>query len=98
MLLGEHILLIGNQGVGKNVLADRLLELVRFSLPISPFYMYLDHTGTGSAREGVHSASQRYDRANSYSVPLNCQGDSRLGGNRHSKVSFCTYAIRIRLS
>lgn len=26
---GEHILLIGNQGVGKNVLADRLLELVR---------------------------------------------------------------------
>lgn len=27
--LGEHILLIGNQGVGKNVLADRLLELVR---------------------------------------------------------------------
>jgi MoxR-like ATPase len=26
--LGEHILLIGNQGVGKNVLADRLLQLL----------------------------------------------------------------------
>jgi len=28
-LLGDHILLIGNQGVGKNMLADRLLELLR---------------------------------------------------------------------
>ncbi|KAJ3220295.1 von Willebrand factor A domain-containing protein 8 [Dinochytrium kinnereticum] len=29
LLLGEHILLIGNQGVGKNKIADRLLELLR---------------------------------------------------------------------
>lgn len=28
-LLGEHILLIGNQGVGKNKLCDRLLELMQ---------------------------------------------------------------------
>jgi MoxR-like ATPase len=27
--LGEHILLIGNQGVGKNVLSDRLLQMLR---------------------------------------------------------------------
>jgi len=26
--LGEHILLIGNQGVGKNVLSDRLLQML----------------------------------------------------------------------
>jgi midasin (ATPase involved in ribosome maturation) len=28
-LLGEHLLLVGNQGVGKNKLADRLLQLMR---------------------------------------------------------------------
>jgi energy-coupling factor transporter ATP-binding protein EcfA2 len=28
-VLGEHILLIGNQGVGKNKLADRMLQLMR---------------------------------------------------------------------
>eukprot|EP01062_Namystynia_karyoxenos_P006370 TRINITY_DN1222_c0_g1_i1.p1 TRINITY_DN1222_c0_g1~~TRINITY_DN1222_c0_g1_i1.p1 ORF type:complete len:1879 (+),score=516.05 TRINITY_DN1222_c0_g1_i1:79-5637(+) len=28
-MLGEHLLLIGNQGVGKNKLADRLLQLLR---------------------------------------------------------------------
>ena len=28
-LLGDHLLLIGNQGVGKNKLADRLLQLMR---------------------------------------------------------------------
>ena len=28
-MLGEHLLLVGNQGVGKNKLADRLLELLR---------------------------------------------------------------------
>jgi MoxR-like ATPase len=27
-LLGEHLLLVGNQGVGKNMLADRLLQLL----------------------------------------------------------------------
>jgi len=27
-LLGEHLLLVGNQGVGKNKLADRLLQLL----------------------------------------------------------------------
>ena len=26
--MGEHLLLIGNQGVGKNKLADRFLELI----------------------------------------------------------------------
>ena len=29
LLIGEHLLLIGNQGVGKNKLADRLLQLRR---------------------------------------------------------------------
>jgi MoxR-like ATPase len=28
-ILGEHMLLIGNQGVGKNVLVDRMLEVLR---------------------------------------------------------------------
>ena len=28
-MLGEHLLLVGNQGVGKNKLADRLLELLK---------------------------------------------------------------------
>ena len=27
-LLGEHLLLVGNQGVGKNKLTDRLLQLL----------------------------------------------------------------------
>lgn len=27
-VLGEHLLLVGNQGVGKNKLADRLLQLL----------------------------------------------------------------------
>jgi MoxR-like ATPase len=29
LLQGEHLLLIGNQGVGKNKLADRLLQLLQ---------------------------------------------------------------------
>ena len=27
--LGEHLLLVGNQGVGKNKIADRFLQLLR---------------------------------------------------------------------
>ena len=28
-VLGEHLLLVGNQGVGKNRLVDRMLQLMR---------------------------------------------------------------------
>ena len=44
-LLGEHLLLIGNQGVGKNKLVDRMLKLLnrpREYIQVCTYILYLE--------------------------------------------------------
>ena len=44
-MLGEHLLLVGNQGVGKNKITDRFLHLL--NLPRE--YLQLHRCGEGSS-------------------------------------------------
>lgn len=48
--LGEHMLLIGNQGVGKNKLIDRMLELLGALLLLLLVLLFLDASGWRAVR------------------------------------------------